>query len=694
MVDLVGTVDLGSFSLAAAWLLSLYSLTCGVYGALRVRPAVVASGKTALVLSFVFLLLAFVSLVCAFVSHDFSYLYVWQTSSRTMPLGYLICAVWGGMDGSMLLWALLLGLYSVAVVKGYGGFPLKFMAWVYPVLSSAVFFFSGVTAFFFNPFRLLPANFSAADGNGLNPILQNPSMIFHPPLLYLGFTGFVVPFAFCLAGLLSGETSGLWTRCARRWVMLSWCFLTTGIILGGNWAYIELGWGGFWGWDPVENASLLPWLTATALLHSMIVEEKRGMLKCWTSVLCLLTYILTVFGTFITRSGVVQSVHAFVETDIGWIFVAYLALLLVFSSGVLVWRWPMMRSARNIESFVSREFLFLLNNLVLLAICFAVFWGVMFPIISEALGGEKSVVGPPFFNKVTSPFFLVLLFLMGVGPALSWKADYLRNIVKRVLLPLLASILVCFVVSLVIGVWEVFAILAFSLCLFVLLLILWEFRRGASAISQADMFQIKVRRFASLSLLLYRPRKYGGLLVHLGIVVMAASITASMVFKIEQDVTLRPGEKSSLAGISFELKSVNEKHTVSYRTLVAEVELVDERSKKLLSVLHPERRIYGRRGEATSEVSIWVTPFRDVYLALAGIDSAENESIDLANVPVLFKVFVNPFQVWLWVGSFLVVAAGLFVSLYGMRATGLPASRFHGNLKRQERGSWSVCLVR
>ncbi|MDD2943119.1 MAG: cytochrome c biogenesis protein CcsA, partial [bacterium] len=473
-------IDLGNFLLALAWLMSTYGFIAGVYGASRKREAASASAANAVVLMGIFSLLSLAALGVAFLSGDYRYEYVWQNSNNAMYAPYRISAIWGGMAGSMLLWATFMALFAMVVVWRSAKVPVLLMRWVVPVLAVATNFFLAVTLFLTNPFKLIPTAHIPTDGSGLNPLLQNPSMLIHPPFLYLGFTGFSVPFAFCMGALLSRQLSDNWIRLTRLSTLIAWGFLTVGIILGGHWAYIELGWGGFWGWDPVENASFLPWLTGTAFLHSVMVQQRRGMLKVWNASLAILTYALTVLGTFITRSGVVQSVHAFSNSDVGWVFLVYLAVLIVVSVVLIAWRWKDLRPEHQFESFFSRETAFLFNNLVLLAICFATAWGVLFPLVSEALSGEKSVVGPPFFNRVNVPLFIALMFLMGAGPLIAWRKASLGSLWRTFRVPFFSGSIIT-AIFLILDSTRVYAAVSFGLALFVIAPIEAEFRRAAKA---------------------------------------------------------------------------------------------------------------------------------------------------------------------------------------------------------------------
>lgn len=641
-------IDLGHFALVAAWLMAMYGLCVGMWAAWSGRPAGVLSARNAVMLTALFSGVALAGLARAFVQHDYRYTYVWQHSNNDMPWYYLISSVWGGMDGSMLLWASFMSFYALSVMVKWDAAPERLARWLPPVLSGATGFFLTVVAFFTNPFRLVPNGAVLTDGNGLNPLLQNPSMLIHPPMLYAGFTGFVVPCAFCFAALISGSLGDQWIVLTRRWTLIAWAFLSTGIILGGNWAYIELGWGGFWAWDPVENASFLPWLSGTAYLHSVMVQERKGMLKIWNASLCLLTYLLAVFGTFLTRSGVVQSVHAFADTDVGWVFLLYIGIVATLSAGLILYRRTELRPDKALDSYFSREAAFLYNNLALLAICFATLWGVMFPVLSEALTGQKSVVGPPFFNRVNVPLFLALLFLMGVGPLIAWRRASWRSLARTFAKPFGLGVFVS-VVCLWFDTTRPLASLAFGLSSFVLFTVESEFRRGARArrelLGSGGGVVALVRR---------KPRRYGGFLVHLGVAIMAIAITASMAYKTERDVTLAVGAKTIIGRYQLSLENLRIEKAQNYEALISRVRVEDAATGQLLTVLEPERRFYARNEETTTEVAIRMTLRDDLYVALAGSETAglaPQAPADPLKLPAVFKVFINPLQIWLWFGG-------------------------------------------
>ena len=432
-------VDIGYFALCLALLASGYGALASALGARRGHLGLVRSGENGVLATCGLLTLAVLALWHAILSHDFQVEYVAENSNRAMSLFYLITSLWGGQNGSLLFWGWILSIYSAGLAALYRQRYRELMPYAIATLSLTSFFFCIVHLFAADPFQRLP--FTPEDGRGLNPILQHPVMAIHPPMLYLGMVGMVVPFAFAIAALLTGKLDATWLRASRRWMLIPWTFLGFGLLLGGKWAYVELGWGGYWGWDPVENSSLMPWLIATAFLHSIMIQERKGMLKVWNVALAILTYALCLFGTFMTRSGIISSVHAFAQSNIGPFFGTFLVLTLVFSFGLLWLRLPLLKAENRLESFASRETAFLLNNWVLLGMLFAVFWGTVFPLVSEALTDEQITVGPPFFNQVTIPIGLVLLLLTGAGPLFAWRRTSSESLRKNFIRPVTAGAL-------------------------------------------------------------------------------------------------------------------------------------------------------------------------------------------------------------------------------------------------------------
>jgi cytochrome c-type biogenesis protein CcmF len=469
--------------------------------------------------------------------------------------------------------------------------------------------------------------------------------------LYLGFVGYAVPFAFAMGALVSGRLDSQWIRSVRRWTIVAWLFNTIGVILGGQWAYVELGWGGYWAWDPVENASLMPWLTATAFLHSIMIQEKKGMLKVWNMSLVILTYALSIFGTFLTRSGIISSVHAFAESDIGSYFLIYLGLMLVVAVGLVIKRLPQLRSDHRLESTLSRESSFLFNNLFLVGMMFAVLWGTMFPVLSEAIRGVKISVAAPFFNQVNVPLGLALLFLAGVCPLIAWRKASTRNLSRNFSYPLLWS----FVVTAVLyasGVRHVVALISLSICGFVLGTIVFEFYRGTRARQSSRGGSVWQ---ALKSLVQRNRRRYGGYIVHLGVVLAFVGMTGSSAYQLEKDVVLRPGQRADVGQFTLQYDHLEPLVMPTYEGFIATVRVF--RGDDLLSTLKPEKRLYFVQNQPTTEVALRTSLWEDLYVILAGFESSRIAT---------FKVFVNPLVAWLWMGG-LVMVIGTIIAIWPER---------------------------
>ncbi|WKZ57738.1 MAG: heme lyase CcmF/NrfE family subunit [Bdellovibrionota bacterium] len=640
-----------NFCLLLGWLLALTGCLSGCTAAISRSERWFHTARNATILCGVVSMLSVAGLGALFLQDDYRNQYVWQFSNQSMDWIYKVSAIWGGMDGSMLLWAGILAV-STAILAWQSVHPRRqLMSWVLAVANSSTLFFLTVVAFFTNPFRAIKAPFIPPDGNGLNPLLQNPYMAVHPPLLYLGFTTFAIPFAFCVGALLAGDRSPEWIRLARRWTLIAWIFLTSGIVMGGHWAYLELGWGGFWAWDPVENSSFLPWLTGTAFLHSVMVQERKGMLKMWNLWLVVATYALTVFGTFLTRSGIVQSVHAFASTDIGWVFLLYLSIIVVFTLVVSIRSRHILRPERKIESFLSREAAFLLNNLLLLSICFATFWGVMFPVFSEAITEKKQTVGIPFFNAVNGPLFIVLLLAMGIGPLVSWRKTTWATLRRMFTIPALFGCL-SGAALLFGGIEEPKAVTVYAVCAFIVAALVMELHRGVKAHRSGSELGYVGAAGAHVRKHYVR---YGGHLVHLGVVVVAIAVSASLIHKTEREFALRSGESIEVGRYRLSLASVREGREANYEYLEAEVSVMGRSGEESLGVLRPQLRFYPRNRETTTEVALRMGLRDDLYLVLAGLD----EQGTLAS----FKVYINPLQVWLWFGAMIMTVGTVVVLL-------------------------------
>jgi cytochrome c-type biogenesis protein CcmF len=643
-------VDVGSLALAVGWVLAIYAAGMAFAGARWRKREFVASAEHATLAVWGCVVIAVAALLHALVTHDFNIEYVAHYSSSTLPLQYTVAALWGGQAGSLLFWALILTSMAAVVILQNREKNRQLLPYVNATLMVVAVFFLSMLMFVTPPFQRLA--FTPAEGRDLNPLLQNYWMTIHPPSLYLGFVGCSVPFAFAIAALITGRVDDVWIRTTRRWTLLAWFFLSMGNLFGAEWAYLVLGWGGYWAWDPVENAAFMPWLTCTAFLHSVMIQEKKNMLKVWNVVLVILTFALTIFGTFLTRSGVISSVHSFTQSGLGPFFIGFLGLVLAVSIGLLVWRLPLLRSENQLDSVLSRESAFLLNNLIFVGIAFAVFWGTVFPVISEAVRGVKITVGPPFFNRVNAPLGLVLLFLTGVGPVIAWRRASARNLQRNFLVPL-AMGFATGVVLLIAGIRHYYAIVSFSLCAFVLATIVMEFYRGVRA-RQAMMGERTLA--ALLHLIGKNRRRYGGYIIHIGVVMVFIAITGTSAFRQEEQITLKPGDSFEMGGYTLRYEGVEPRDTPHIAYLPARVTVLKD--GRQIDTLHPEKRFYKKPEQPTTEVAIRSTLGSDLYLVLGSYDEASR----MATI----QAYLNPLVGFLWWGG-IVLACGTAVTIWPAR---------------------------
>jgi cytochrome c-type biogenesis protein CcmF len=651
--------ELGPWLLWLAGLASAYSAIILSLGIQRERngAAMIASGYNAALASGALLTLAAALLFYNLAASNFRIEYVASYTSRELPMLYKLSAFWGGQAGSLLLWAWLLALFAVGVLLIYRRRNLPTLPYVIAILMGILLFFNVLVLTIAPPFALLAR--APANGAGLNPLLQHPVMAAHPPLLYLGYVGMAVPLAFALAALLSGKLDDSWVANVRYWTLIPWFFLTMGIMLGARWAYVELGWGGYWAWDPVENASLMPWLTATAFLHSIMIQEKKGMLKIWNMVLIILTFELCIFGTFITRSGIISSVHAFAQSGIGPMFGVFLATSMVFCTWALARRVHLLRARNRMESLVSRESTFLLNNLVLLGATFAVFWGTIFPLISEAVRGVKITVGAPFFNQVNIPIALALLALTGIGPVLAWRKSSPENLRKQFTWPVIVA-LISAVVFWLIEARQLYALLALSLGVFVTATIVQEFYRGVLARRQAhhENWLVALWRLFSRN-----QRRYGGYVVHFGIVLIFVGISGAA-FTKHDEITVKAGEKFMLGRYTLLFERMDFGSDAAKQWMASELSVF--LNNKFEQKIRPEKRAYITHEQPTTEVALLSTWRDDLYAVLAGYDQ-EKES-------ATFSLYVNPLVRWLWIGGW-VMALGTVLAMMPLPRGAKPTKR-------------------
>jgi cytochrome c-type biogenesis protein CcmF len=654
--------EFGSFTLLLALALSVYALLAGGIALWRTKAKAVASdegagrlGETARragISSFVALTCAAFALVWASFTNDYSVSYILHHTNRDLNTAYKFSALWSGQEGSLLLWAWLLSAYGF-VLRMRHKVDVRLSAFAGTILAGIQVFFLLLLNFAAPPFAIQPGPV-ATDGFGLNPLLQYPEMVIHPPMLYLGYVGFSVPFAFALGALMMRYPGEKWIHITRRWTMVTWLFLTCGIFLGAHWAYSVLGWGGYWGWDPVENASLMPWLTGTAFLHSVMMQEKRGMMKSWNVWLIFSTFMLTILGTLLTRSGIVSSVHAFAQSAIGSWFYGFILIVFAVCLFTFFKQKDHLKSENRLESLVSRESSFLFNNLVLLAACFTVLWGTLFPVLSEYVQGSKVTMGAPFYNRVNLPIGLFLLFLTGIGPLLAWRSTSLRSIRRNFVLPGIAMA-VAFVVVIAAGVrpWsagddmqaEFFSLVTFTLAAGVITAIASEFLRGAAVVST----QTGKNLVASTILLVRRnTRRYGGYLVHFGIVVMFIGI-AGGAFNQSHEQEMGFGSEMKLGPYRLVCQSFTQDSNPNYDTEYALLDVY--RGGKKITQLAPEKRFYVASQTSSTMVALHSTLASDLYVIYEG----KNPDTD---TPII-KVFLNPLMNWIWIGVLIVVGGTL-----------------------------------
>ncbi len=651
----------GSFALVLAFVCAVYAFGGGIAAIFTRHPLLIKSTRQAGMATCGLIFVATFSLEYLFFSDNFSNAYVVAHSNRDLSTFYKIAALWSGQEGSLLFWSFLLAVYVLSVLVTYRNKNGELMPYVGVVMAGVQIFFLTLNNFVASPFKALASpgadgvlNYVArADGSGLNPLLQYPEMVIHPPNLYSGYTGFTIPFAFALGALLARYPGEKWIHLTRKWTMIAWMFQSMGILLGAHWAYAVLGWGGYWGWDPVENASFLPWLTGTAFLHSVMMQEKRGMMKVWNVWLVFSTFLLCILGTFLTRSGIVSSVHAFAQSSIGSWFVGFLLLIITVCFAAYLKNRDYLKSENQLDAIVSRESSFLFNNLILLVSCIAILSGTLFPVFSEWITGNRISVGAPFFNKVNIPIGLLLLFLTGVGPLLAWRKTSTESLKRNFGWPLAIG-LVAGVIALVFGFREIYSWVCLILCVFVASTVGLEFYRGAKV--------IRARAGASflasaVDLTLRNTRRYGGYIVHVGMVFVFIGL-AGAAFNRDIQKDMQVGQTMQIGPYTLLLQGFDSKPEKNYTALRMNVEVL--RDKKPLMMLYPEKQRFSSNEQNGTMVAIYSTLKEDLYVVYAG-DSPET------NMPVL-HAYLNPLVKWIWLGGAVVVFGTLVAMLPNRRA--------------------------
>ncbi len=642
------------------FLLALFSVGAAVVGYFDKSDRWVEAARRAMLLIFPLITLAVLALAYLLVTGHYELQYVYSVTSNDMPFYLKITALWGGQAGSLVLWSWLMSAFASAVTLRKWERDRELLPWVIVVTSVTLAFFLSLTILFENPFArwwqttggdfvahmFAPAGaipVTPADGQGLNPLLRHPGMIIHPPMLYLGFVAFVIPYAFAIAALVTGRSDDRWIRLTRRWTLVAWLFLSLGLVLGMRWAYDVLGWGGYWAWDPVETASLMPWLAGTAFLHSVMIQEKRGMFKQWNMLLIILTYALVIFGTFLTRSGVFSSVHAFAQSAIGPMFFAFIGITFVTSVALLIYRWKDLRAEVEMNSLFSREALFLLNNLLFMGVLIVCFWGVIFPLISELVTGQKVTVGPPFYLRANGPLFGALMALMGIAPLSAWGKSTYKTLGRALWKPSIPSAIVPAVLA-ILGVHNWIALVGFTLVAFVIFVTLFEFWRGARSRQKKrnENFLVALWQLAGRN-----RRRYGGYLIHLSMVVMAIGILGIELYQTTTQKTLAVGEDIQIAGYTLRFDSLAQFPYTDGR-IVTRAALSVFRGAKFLGNLYPRYDYYTTSGQPMTIAGVRSTLADDLYVVLVNW-----EDVSAAQAP--FKVYHNPLVNWLWIGSLMFI---------------------------------------
>jgi len=665
--------DLGYGILLVTFLTALYSVFAAIYGELRKLPNMVESARRAMLLTWPLLTITAGILIYLLTHNHYEVQFVYEVTSRSMPTYLKITAWWGGQAGSLLFWSWLMSAFTSLVTFKKWDRDREFLPWVVAVGGITLAFFLGMNVFFENPFAQLyqtldgiaphtfqPAQgilFTPQDGRGLNPLLRHPGMIIHPPMLYLGFVSFVIPFAFAMAALITGRTDDRWIRLTRRWALWAWLFLSAGLVLGSRWAYDVLGWGGFWGWDPVEIAAFMPWLTGTAFLHSVMIQEKRGMFKHWNMVLIIITYDLVIFGTFLTRSGVLSSVHAFAESAIGPLFFVFIGLTLITSIALVIYRWESLKSETKMTSLLSREALFLLNNLLFISVLIVCFWGVIYPLISELFTGQKVTVGPPFYERATGPLFASLMLLMGIAPLSAWGHSTVKTLGRAIWKPTIGAALVA-VFAFVTYTHNILALIGFFLVALVVLVTIYEYWRGAYARQRSQGENIFT---AFLNLTSRNRRRYGGYIIHLSMMLMAIGILGIEIFQVETQGTIGVGDTMELSGYTIKYKEVaswdDNPSGVNHTRAVVEVYKADG---TYLGNLNPRKDYFFDTQQPMTIPGQLASLKDEVYVLLV-----DWEPINQAGTT--FKLIINPLVNWLWLGSFIFIF-GIIIAAWPEKA--------------------------
>jgi len=634
--------DAGFITLILALAAAVYSAAAFISGILKKHPGLMTSGKWGLLSVFCLVSLSVVVLLYTLITHDFQLEYVAAYSSSEIPLPYLLSALWAGNDGSLLCWGWLLSLFAVLAVFRKRTEYTDLVPCASSIIMVIEVFFLILLVLVSNPFNKLAI--VPTEGMGLNPLLENPGMIFHPPMLLAGYAGFTIPFSFAMAALITSQAGNKWITTIRRWTLAAWLFLGIGNLIGAWWAYIELGWGGYWAWDPVENAGLMPWLTATALLHSITMQSRRGMLKVWNMILVIATFSLVLFGTFLTRSGIVSSIHTFSESTLGIYFLIFICLIIIGSASLLSYRYKKIKGNAEIESLFSKESIFLLSSALLIGSACAIFIGTISPRIFEAVYNVKINLGVTFFNQVTGPIFMTIIFLIAVCTLISWRPKSAKRFIRNFSIPLIASLFLTLALFLA-GIREWYALLSYTLCGLVIFSILHQSVRETNAHHKARKQNYLM---AFIDTIRHNKLRYSSHIIHMAVILIAVGVTGSSFYSTEQDVILKPGEETTVKSYKLIYKNIDHYETGSKLIVTATLSIYQ--AGKIVDELTPEKYFYRNYQQPVTEVAIHSSIMEDVYVILAGWDEDGTTA---------FKILVNPMVNWIWIGGVLLVIGGL-----------------------------------
>jgi len=633
--------DLGYISLVIGFVLSIYAIVGQLIGHRLNNRNLIRSARGAVLAVAILASVASLALIYLLITSDFSIKYVYDYTSTDLPLFYKFAALWAGNGGSLLLWLWVLAIYAAVVT--YADKIEELTPYVSSILLGNAVFFLFILSFVSNPFEKLP--YKPAEGAGLNPMLQNFGMVMHPVTTYLGYVGFAIPFAFAMAALIIKNTDDRWIKITRKWTILAWMFLTLGNLYGAQWAYVELGWGGYWAWDPVENASFMPWLTGSAFLHSVMVQERKNMLKIWNVSLITITYLLTLFGTFLVRSGILTSVHAFGNSSLGTFFLIFTGLVFVGSFWLIFDRLHMLKETREFESYISKESSFLLNNLILVGIAFTTLFGTIYPLIGEIFTGVRPTVSIPYFNRVNAPLGLLMVLLMGICPLIAWRKSSAKNLRDNFLVPL-AGAGVFAVIAFILGMRQLYALLAFTVVAFVVTATLSEFVKGTAV----RMKMTGENPLVALGRLMIRNRRrYGGYIIHLGLIMLIIGVIGSHAYDRVAEKTVKFGETIQIGSYAVTYQHLAERKAGKNDVVYAEITATKD--GKPLGTLRPEKVFYPTHPNPSTEVAIKGSLVEDLYIILAGWEKDGRATL---------KVLINPLVAWMWIGGYVMVAGTIF----------------------------------